>query len=309
VALSRSGATVSEADDLEGSRKGLTTGYGQSKWASEFVVREAGRRGLVGAVIRPGYVTGDPTTGVTVTDDFLVRLWKAALQVGARPDIANTVNTVPVTQVARIAVAAALHLPAALAPSSTFGVVQVNSRPRLTLNDWIGALEAYGYAVPAVGYDEWRTRVKEYVGAGGAGVLANGAIHGTAAAATTPAEEFALLPLFHYVVGDLPSDTVAPELDDANAAAVLGAYVGAKSGDERVMANGTTAANGIHTEPLAGNVVDLETLGMYFAYLVAVGFLPAPPPGKDTRRELPAVDAERLRSLVAGGLGGRSAKS
>ena len=57
------GNGVSEEDDLMGSRKGLRNGYGQSKWVSEYLVREAGRRGLRGSVIRPGYVTGDSRTG------------------------------------------------------------------------------------------------------------------------------------------------------------------------------------------------------------------------------------------------------
>lgn len=63
VQLSNRGNLVSEADDLEGSRKDLGTGYGQSKWVSERLVREAGKRGLQGAVVRPGYVTGDPVSG------------------------------------------------------------------------------------------------------------------------------------------------------------------------------------------------------------------------------------------------------
>lgn len=57
------GKGVSEDDDLQGSREGLGTGYGQSKWVSEYLVREAGRRGLSGSIIRPGYVTGDSKTG------------------------------------------------------------------------------------------------------------------------------------------------------------------------------------------------------------------------------------------------------
>lgn len=57
------GKGVSEDDDLQGSSKGLGTGYGQSKWVSEYFVREAGRRGLSGSIVRPGYVTGDAKTG------------------------------------------------------------------------------------------------------------------------------------------------------------------------------------------------------------------------------------------------------
>lgn len=61
--VAEGGTGVSEADDLEGSRKGLSSGYGQSKWAAEYLVRHAGKRGLKGAIIRPGYVTGDPKAG------------------------------------------------------------------------------------------------------------------------------------------------------------------------------------------------------------------------------------------------------
>lgn len=272
VELSRkAGASVLETDDLEGSRKGLGTGYGQSKWASEFIVREAGRRGLVGAIIRPGYITGDPGSGISVTDDFLVRLWKGCLQVGARPDIANTVNAVPVTQVSRIVVAAAFHLPLVIGQS--LGVAQVTSRPRLTLNEWTGALEVYGYRAPMVSYREWCVMIEEYV------------------SNDTKEEEHALLPLFHFVVGDLPTDTVAPELDDSNAAAALSQY-GKETGNQGV--------------PIAANALTVQTVGTYLAYLVAAGFLPAPT--EKGMSELPKLDEARLQALAAGRLGGRSAK-
>jgi L-aminoadipate-semialdehyde dehydrogenase len=271
----KAGAVVLEADDMEGARKGLGTGYGQSKWSSEFLVREAGRRGLVGAIVRPGYITGDPRSGTSVTDDFLVRLWKGCLQVGARPDIANTLNAVPVTQVSRIVVAAAFHLPAALGQS--LGVAQVTSHPRLTLNDWMGALESYGYRVPRVSYQDWCTKVKEYVSKDDANT-----------------EEFALLPLFHFVVGNLPADTVAPELDDANTAAALGLY------------NVKEASSASQKDPLAANLISVQTLGMYLAYLVAVSFQPAPPSKGEL--QLPALDEARVRELAAGQVGGRSAR-
>ena len=50
---------IPESDDLEGARFSLKTGYGQSKWVSEKLLFEAGRRGLRGHIIRPGYVVGD----------------------------------------------------------------------------------------------------------------------------------------------------------------------------------------------------------------------------------------------------------
>ncbi|KAM6521077.1 large subunit of alpha-aminoadipate reductase, variant 2 [Fusarium solani] len=261
---------VPEADDLEGSRKGLGTGYGQSKWASEFVIREAGRRGLVGAIIRPGYITGDPASGISVMDDFLVRLWKGCLQVGARPDIANTLNAVPVTQISRIVVAAAFHLSATTEQS--LGVAQVTSHPRLRLNEWMGALELYGYGVPKVPYQEWCTKVIDYT-------------------SDDSKEEHALLPLFHFAVGNLPANTIAPELDDSNAAAALRSY------DE---------GNESRDAKSSPSTLDMDILGMYLAYLVAVGFLP--PPTEKGEHELPKVDETRLQAIAADSLGGRSAR-
>ena len=57
------GRGVPEMDNLEGSANGLTTGYGQSKWVSEYLMRSAGHKGLCGSIVRPGYVTGSSLTG------------------------------------------------------------------------------------------------------------------------------------------------------------------------------------------------------------------------------------------------------
>lgn len=61
--IAAGGNGVSESDDMQGSRQGLGTGYGQTKWVSEQLAFEAGRRGLKYTVIRAGYVLGDPKTG------------------------------------------------------------------------------------------------------------------------------------------------------------------------------------------------------------------------------------------------------
>ena len=263
--------SVLETDDLEGSRKGLVTGYGQSKWASECIVREAGRRGLMGAIIRPGYITGDPKSGISITDDFLVRLWKGCLQAGMRPDIPNTLNAVPVAQVSRIVVAAVFHLPDVL--GEPMGVAQVTSHPRLTLNEWMAALEVYGYPVPIVPYQAWCRRIKEYVDD------------------DTEEDDHALLPLFHYVTGDLPANTIAPELDDTNAEKALQSY------QKHVQSHG---------QPLAESALSTEILGKYLAYLVAIDFLPAP--AKTGKCELPGIEGTRDQTLAANHLGGRSAR-
>ena len=81
-------------------------------------------------------------------------------------------------------------------------MARVTSNPRLTLNRWIGALELHGYRVPKGPYQEWCTKIIEYV-------------------SDDTKEEHALLPLFHFDMGNEPANTIAPELDDSDATAAL----------------------------------------------------------------------------------------
>ncbi len=184
-----------ESDDLEGSRQGLATGYGQTKWVSEKLINEAGRRGLDAVIIRPGYVMGDEKTGVSNTDDFLIRMLKGCVQVGSRPDVNNTINMVPVTHVAQKVLAVALQ-------GERGSTAHIDARPRLTFNEYLSMLSDCGYDVPMEPYDEWRKKVERYVEAG-------------------KGEELALLGLYHMVTGNLPAATKAPNLDDRNAAEAL----------------------------------------------------------------------------------------
>jgi L-aminoadipate-semialdehyde dehydrogenase len=92
--------SVLESDDLEGSRRGLKSGYGQSKWVAEKILSLASTRAAHGndgpcipiTVIRPGYILGDSRTGVTNTDDFIWRLCKGCLELGQVPIMTNVVN-------------------------------------------------------------------------------------------------------------------------------------------------------------------------------------------------------------------------
>jgi len=265
VRQSETGKPVSENDELEGSSKGLGTGYGQSKWASEFVVREAGRRGLRGAIVRPGYVTGDSETGVTNTDDYLVRLLKGCVQLKSRPDIANGLNMVPVAHVARVVVASTVH-----PPKDMFGVCQVTGHPRMRFDDFVGCLETYGYEVPEVEYRKWCEDMAHYVDVGPA----------------EENEEHALLPLFHHVTSDLPNDSKAPELDDGNAAAAL-------KSDEGWTGEDVSGGRG----------VDEKMVGVYLAYLFAVGFLKGP--SAEGKARLPAVELSGEQREAMGKIGGR----
>ncbi|KAI5798979.1 hypothetical protein EDC01DRAFT_25374 [Geopyxis carbonaria] len=261
--LEAGGTGVPESDDLSGSATGLGNGYGQSKWAGEYIVRAAGARGLSGTIIRPGYITGHSKTGVSNTDDFLIRMIKGCAQLGQMPDIYNTVNMVPVDQVARIVVACAIT-----PPVSPLAVAQVTSHPRLRMNEFLSTLATYGYAVDKVDYIPWRKALEHHV--------------------FELSKDNALYPLVQFVLEDLPSSTKAPELDDSNTMTAL-----------------KRDAAWTKEDLSAGAGVSIETMGIYIAYLIAIGFLPAPQ-GKG-ERELPKIELSEVAMNSLKAVGGRGA--
>lgn len=186
---------VPESDDLMGSSVGLGNGYGQSKWVAEHVIRAAGKRGLRGTIIRPGYVVGDSKTGATNTDDFLVRMIKGCIQLGETPNIHNTVNMVPVDHVARVVTACSFH------PQEEYVVAHVTSQPRTRFNEFLASLRTFGYKITVEDYVTWRLALEKFV--------------------VEDSQDSALYPLLHFVLDDLPQSTKAPELDDSNARAAL----------------------------------------------------------------------------------------
>ncbi|KAK7984032.1 hypothetical protein PG989_011434 [Apiospora arundinis] len=242
-----------ESDDMQGSRRGLGTGYGQTKWVSEQLVREAGKRGLQGSVVRPGYILGDMITGVCNTDDFLIRILKGCVQLSARPRIVNTVNAVPVNHVARVVVAAAFNP----VPGGVH-VVQVTAHPRLRMNEYLSILEHYGFKAPEISYDEWKSELEKFVSAG---------------ALEKDQEQHALMPLFHFCVNDLPANTRAPELDDRNARAVLKADAEKWTGVDESFGYG----------------INRDDVGKYLGYLSKIEFIGRP---TEKGRALPEITVQ-----------------
>ncbi|VDB95640.1 unnamed protein product [Peniophora sp. CBMAI 1063] len=189
-------AGVPESDDLEGARHTLKTGYGQSKWVAEKLLFECGRRGLRGAIVRPGYVVGDSTSAVTNTDDFVWRLVKGCVQLGLVPDMVNTINMVPVDHVARCVGVAAV----APGEEARMRVAHVHASPLPTFNGMFDALERHGWSVERCEYVVWRRRLEQHV---------------------LESQDNALFPLLHFVLDDLPTSTKAPALDDTYMREVL----------------------------------------------------------------------------------------
>lgn len=256
---------VLESDTLDGSRKGLSTGYAQSKYVSEFLMREAGLRGLRGSIVRPGYITGNLSTGTGPTDDFLLRMLKGSIQLSCRPDLgSNTINLVPVGYCANIVVASSLYPPL----QQNVGVVHVTPRPQLGFNAFLGAVQRYGYDAPMVPYSDWRLALEQYV----------------STETQEQREPHALLPLFDWVTADLPSDTKSRDLDNSNAQTVL-------------------RADGVDEKDRQVEVTQ-ATVGAYLAFMAGIGFVRRPERVREGI-EFPVVEIgeEQRRALKMVGRG------
>lgn len=259
-------APILESDTLGGSRKGLLTGYAQSKYVSEYLIREAGPRGLRGSIIRPGYITGTSSTGIGPTDDFLLRMLKGSIQLSCRPDLGNnTINLVPVDYCTSIVIASSLHPPL----EQGVGIVHVTPSPQLGFNAFLETLQKYGYNAPMVPYPEWRSALEQYV----------------STETQEQREPHALLPLFDWVTADLPSDTKSRDLDNKNAQAVL-------------------RANGVEEKDCQVQVTQ-ETVGAYLAFMADIGFINRPQGAKEGMSlQVIGIGEEQRQALKMVGRGG-----
>ncbi|KAF2967579.1 hypothetical protein GQX73_g5999 [Xylaria multiplex] len=246
---------------------------------SEQLVRKASTRGLLGSVVRPGYILGDAATGVCNNDGFLIRMLEGCIQLSSHPHIINTVNAVAVghvstvVHVSTVAVAASLNpVPVGAIISRSINhtgiryvgvhVVHVTAHPRLRMNEYLSILSYYGYDVPEVDYDNWKTQLETFVSAG---------------FVQKDEEQSALMPLFHMVTNDLPSTTRAPELDDRNAVIVLKADADRWTG----------------VDESGGEGIGREAVGRFLRYLAETKFL-AWPTGRG--RELPAIGVDVVQA-------------
>ena len=142
----------------------------------------------------------------------------------------------------------------------------------MRFNQFLAALETYGYDVAVADYVPWTGALENYVNNFGSG----------------SSTQLALMPLFTFVANDLPSNTRAPELDDRNA--------------ERAL---YTDQEWTGEDFSGGSGVTKNTIGLYLAYLVAIDFLP--PPTKTGLKALPAVEVSTTQRETLSSVGGRGA--
>ena len=133
----------------------LSDGYRQSKWVAEKIVTIAADRGLPIRIYRPGLVSGDSTTGICNTDDFLPRMIKGCIQLGSAPDSEAMIEMVPVDYVSK----AIVHLSRQKElRSNVFHVVNPHY---ITARGLESIFYSLGYRVVLMSYWDWRAALFE----------------------------------------------------------------------------------------------------------------------------------------------------
>jgi myxalamid-type nonribosomal peptide synthetase MxaA len=130
-----------------------TFGYTQSKWVSEQMAMEAGRRGVPVYIYRLGRVAGHSKTGACQTYDFVWQVTKVGIEMAAAPIMDMTLDVTPVDYV----VSALSHL--SRQPELAGQVFHLLSPRQVTEPEFVGWLEHYGYHGDRLTFGDWCQRV------------------------------------------------------------------------------------------------------------------------------------------------------
>jgi thioester reductase-like protein len=145
----RKAAVLLEDDPVE-HWEGLMVGYAQSKWVAEKMVRIARSREMPVAIYRPGMITGDSRSGECKLDDFMPRMIRGCIQLGAAPDMGGFVmDLVPVDYCARATVELSLR---AESMSKAFNLL---NPPAIPWNHIVERIREFGYPIAMLGYRQW----------------------------------------------------------------------------------------------------------------------------------------------------------
>ncbi|HEX2091292.1 MAG TPA: thioester reductase domain-containing protein [Longimicrobiaceae bacterium] len=125
------------------------TGYAQSKWVAEHVVRLAAGRGLPVAIYRPGIVTGDSRSGICSTHDFIWRMTRACVEMGSVPDMNGGTDVAPIDYVSAAIVALSLR------PDSAGRAFNLTHPDGVRWNDLWESARRYGYRLDPVHRVRW----------------------------------------------------------------------------------------------------------------------------------------------------------
>lgn len=219
---------------------GLFSGYAETKWVAERLVRQASERGIPVTIHRPGVIGGSSTTGAGNPRDLVWNMLKGCIQLGVAPRAIGRADVAPADYVAA-ALVRATQQPASRAKAFHY------PNPRTTPWDEIfEAADSAGYPLRLIPYPEWRQLLLDAVLEGRENALG------------------AFVPL-------LPEPAGAPP----GPAAERGTSLQGRQGDDDTNTREAIAGTGIECPPL-----DRALLRTYLQAFVEMGFLAKAPAAK-----------------------------
>ncbi|CAM3186103.1 putative Nonribosomal peptide synthase (NRPS) [Xenorhabdus nematophila ATCC 19061] len=146
---------IDEDDDITSYLDNLKydSGYSQSQWVVEQIIWQAKDRGIPLAVYRPGFIMGDSLTGAGNHNDFVSRLTKGCIAMGAYPLLENQREEfVPVDYVSQ----ALLNISCDNCNlGKSYHLVSPDSKQSIDLNTFFSLFNQCGYHLKGMRYSEW----------------------------------------------------------------------------------------------------------------------------------------------------------
>lgn len=128
-------------------------GYTQTKWVAEKLVLAAQSRGIPTCIYRPGMLTGHSQTGAAPTHDLMSRIFKGMIQLGAAPDLDQSINLIPIDYASK----AIVHLSG---QQTSYGkAFHILNSHVLPWNQLIGELRKLGYPIQLISHQEWQAEL------------------------------------------------------------------------------------------------------------------------------------------------------
>ena len=135
--------------------RGIHLAYSQCKWVSDALVREASARNVPVTLYRPSLVSGHSATGSWNTNDFLCRMLKGIVRLGAVPSgLDLLLDFSPVDYVSRAVVWLSRR------PTSVGRAFHLQHPAPLAWSGFIDILLGLGYELELVPFAEWVARVE-----------------------------------------------------------------------------------------------------------------------------------------------------
>src|SRR5262249_2453249 len=127
-------------------------GFSQNKWVAEQGVSLAGETGRRIAIYLPGIGSPDRSRAAGNTQDFLSRMIKGCILLGAAPDLELVLDMTPVDFISQAVVHLSLRRDSI---GKAFHLLNPTSWRVKDLANW---MKSFGYDIDLMDYEEWRKR-------------------------------------------------------------------------------------------------------------------------------------------------------